>query len=242
MRRLAEFVAAWEGFSAKPYLCPAGVLTIGFGRTSGDLDNPTTRDAEFEWLMEDLERRRDRVLGLLGPAVEHLGPHQVDALTSFAYNVGLGALERSSLLKKIRQGKVEAAAREFQRWVYADGERMRGLVRRRADERELFEFGDYGRGPNDERYGMNVPKRRPGEEPVGAEPVGEPVADSAGEAVVSLGSLAGLAREAKQLADIVTAGLTPDVASVVTAMVFAGVAAFAGWRAWSKYRERRGSA
>lgn len=63
---------------------------------------------------------------------------QLDGLSSFAFNVGIEQFEESTMLKLLNAGKYEAAALEFPRWRYNDGQVMRGLVRRRASEQALF--------------------------------------------------------------------------------------------------------
>ncbi|MFH4317138.1 lysozyme, partial [Acinetobacter baumannii] len=67
-----------------------------------------------------------------------LSDRQVAALTSFAYNVGLGAFARSTLLKKLNAGDVRGAADEFLRWTRVGNRTVRGLVARRRAERDLF--------------------------------------------------------------------------------------------------------
>ena len=63
---------------------------------------------------------------------------QYDALVSFSFNLGAGALQSSTLRRKIMRGDYEGAADEFPRWVFAGGRRMVGLVRRREAKRALF--------------------------------------------------------------------------------------------------------
>ena len=68
-----------------------------------------------------------------------LEQHQFDSLLSFTYNLGAGALQASTLRKKILRHDMDGAAREFDRWVFAGGRKLAGLVRRRAAERDMFE-------------------------------------------------------------------------------------------------------
>ncbi|MBN8542806.1 MAG: lysozyme [Alphaproteobacteria bacterium] len=67
-----------------------------------------------------------------------LTQNQFDALVSFTFNLGSGALQRSTLRRKINRGEHEAAAREFSKWVFAGGKRLSGLVRRRQAEGKLY--------------------------------------------------------------------------------------------------------
>ena len=143
-----EFVAYWEGFpnDGKPYNDPVGHCTIGFGHLI-HLGNCTSADYK-QWgqlsekeakqlLRKDLEIFAQGVKEktTLWPKLEQ---HERDALISFAFNVGLGAYGSSTLLKKLNQGDKRGAAKEFPRWVYASGQKLPGLVRRREAERKMF--------------------------------------------------------------------------------------------------------
>jgi len=113
------------------------VLTIGYGHTGSDVregDRLTTYAAE-ELLLMDL-REHERAVRQL--KVAHT-QGQFDALVSFVFNVGIGRLNRSALLKVIRNGGSKAQiTREFKRWVFAGGQRMPGLVKRREWEAKRF--------------------------------------------------------------------------------------------------------
>jgi lysozyme len=83
--------------------------------------------------VDSFERRVRRLLPI------DLEQHQFDPILSFTYNLGAGALQASTLRKKILRYDMDGAAREFDRWVFAGGRKLAGLVRRRAAEREMFE-------------------------------------------------------------------------------------------------------
>jgi lysozyme len=136
--RCVEMVKHFEGFRAKPYLCPAGVPTIGYGHTEGVSlsDPPITRESAAALLEKDLAVFAAGVARMLTAPVTQ---NQFDALVSFAYNVGLGNLKRSTLLKMVNSGDRAGAAREFAKWTKAKGRELPGLVKRRAAERALFE-------------------------------------------------------------------------------------------------------
>jgi lysozyme len=87
-------------------------------------------------LAQDLAKFERGVARLCPGSVNHQG--QFDALVSFAFNVGLGNLQRSSLRMKINRGDLEDAAEEFMKWTKAAGRVLPGLVKRRNDERALF--------------------------------------------------------------------------------------------------------
>ena len=131
-------IEQFEGFEADWYADPVGVRTIGFGWTGplpDDLTPPLSRD-EARALLR-------RTVGPYAEAVREavavpLAQEQFDALVSFVYNLGPAAFRDSTLLRRINAGD-PAAAEEFDRWVYAGGRQLPGLVRRRAAERALFE-------------------------------------------------------------------------------------------------------
>jgi len=125
----------------RAYICPAGKLTIGWGHTNdhgmhfnaGSAWTQAECDAELASDMKHFEAVVDRLVKV------PLEQHQYDALVSFAYNCGEGALAGSTLLRKINAGDFEGAAREFQRWNRGGGVVLRGLVRRRASEALMFQ-------------------------------------------------------------------------------------------------------
>ncbi len=134
---LIEKLKEFEGFRRDAYRDVTGVLTIGYGHTGSDVregDRLTTYAAE-ELLLMDL-REHERAVRQL--KVAHT-QGQFDALVSFVFNVGIGRLNRSALLKVIRNGGSKAQiTREFKRWVFAGGQRMPGLVKRREWEAKRF--------------------------------------------------------------------------------------------------------
>ena len=135
---LIEKLMEMEGLRLEAYRDAAGVLTIGYGHTKGvrEGDRISAYWAK-ELLREDVEEVAKNVLSLGVARTEG----QLDALTSFAFNVGFGRLCRSTLLKTIRRrGSRNQIRRQFKRWVYADGKRLRGLEKRREWEaRRVFE-------------------------------------------------------------------------------------------------------
>lgn len=137
-----EMIADFEGFSARPYKCPAGVWTIGIGSTR-DADGkpitedhiPITREQAFNLMLNTLGQYEDAVTRYVTVAINH---NQFDALVDFAYNAGAQNLRTSTLLKKLNAGMIQGAADELSKWVYADGRILPGLVKRRIAERTLF--------------------------------------------------------------------------------------------------------
>jgi GH24 family phage-related lysozyme (muramidase) len=126
----------FEGLRLDAYLCPAGVWTIGYGSTFGVHPGDRITPAEAETLLiKDLDQFEKGVAKLVKVP---LSTNQFSALVSFAYNLGLGALEESTLLRVLNKGDYQAAANELLRWDKANGVPLAGLTRRRKAERELF--------------------------------------------------------------------------------------------------------
>ena len=127
----------YEGFYAEPYNCPAGIKTIGFGRTSGNLTDKTTEDAETIWLNQRVLLIDDTINALVKP---HLSRYQMAALISFIYNVGPNAFANSTLLELINKQDLNASA-QFLRWTKAADVRLTGLAKRRTTEFLMYECG-----------------------------------------------------------------------------------------------------
>ena len=126
----------FEGLRLKAYKDAAGVPTIGYGHTH----NVRMGDRITSWyakdlLSEDIAYFEDQVKELDVARTEG----QLDALVSFAFNLGIDRLKKSTLLKVIREGGSKSQIkREFKRWVYADGKKLKGLERRREWETKRF--------------------------------------------------------------------------------------------------------
>lgn len=132
-----DFIRRYERFSGKTYTCPAGRPTIGYGhviKPGERFPETITVEQASRLLARDLDTI-EIYLSALFPAAPQ---HQFDALASFAFNCGLGALDRSTLLKMLRQGDMAGAADQFLRWDKVGGQPLAGLTRRRQDERALF--------------------------------------------------------------------------------------------------------
>lgn len=140
MKKLLELVKHFEGCSLTAYKDPAGIWTIGYGETEGV--KPDMKISQFmaDYLLKkQLEGLYSAVISLTGNC---LANHQVEALCSFAYNVGLGALKKSTLLKRIlADAPAEEITRQFMRWTTAKGKELPGLVRRRKAEAHFFHTG-----------------------------------------------------------------------------------------------------
>lgn len=129
-------IQEFEGLRLTAYKCPAGVWTIGHGHTKGVKMGQTITKAQAETLLRgDLLPCENYVRGLN----LELTQGQFDALVDFCFNLGTAALQRSTLLQKIRTKADELTIRnEFAKWVNAGGVRLQGLVKRRAWEADRF--------------------------------------------------------------------------------------------------------
>jgi lysozyme len=134
----AELIAGFEGFVGHPYRDAVGVWTIGFGHTHGvgPGSRPITRQQALELLRRDLDSEYGRPVNALGLP---LNQNQFDALVSFVYNCGPGAIAASTTIgKRLRARDWRGAADALLAWDKAGGRVLLGLTRRRRAERSLF--------------------------------------------------------------------------------------------------------
>ena len=134
-------IKEFEGLSLKPYKCPGGYNTIGYGHVIKN----TTEDALFKngidaseaetLLLNDMNIANQALIRLVSVP---LNSHQRAALVSFVFNVGSGAFQASTLRQKLNRGEYNPAAEQFLKWIHGGGRQLPGLVRRRHAERELF--------------------------------------------------------------------------------------------------------
>lgn len=135
-------IAQSEGLETVAYLCPAGVWTIGWGETDGvHPGDKCTKEQADQWLLEDLQDRTQQILKLC--KVEP-SPNELGALTSLAYNIGMGGLAKSTVLRQHNAGNKQAASRAFGLWNKAKDpgtgqlRELAGLTARRAREAALY--------------------------------------------------------------------------------------------------------
>ena len=136
-----DLICGFEGKRLVAYDDGVGVWTIGFGTTiypngikvkKGD----TCTEAQAkEYMAHDLKKFE---LAVNGAVNIPLNQNQFDALVSLAYNIGTGAFNKSTLVKKLNAGDIRGAADQFDVWINAGGKRMQGLVNRRAREKALY--------------------------------------------------------------------------------------------------------
>jgi lysozyme len=132
----ADLIKKYEGFKLTAYLCPANVWTIGWGHTGNVKKGQVITQAQADALFDkDIQRFVDAVNQAVKVEVTQ---NQFDALVSFAYNCGVGALQKSTLLEYVNKRQFSKAAAEFDRWTKGKGKVLPGLVRRRDEEQALF--------------------------------------------------------------------------------------------------------
>jgi len=132
-----SLIKSSEGVVLKVYLDAVGLPTIGYGhliKTGEHFTTITLQEAE-DLLRKDLVQFENGVNKLVTVA---LNQNQFDALVSFAFNLGVGNLASSTLLKKLNSGDYKGAANEFGRWNKASGRVLSGLTTRRQNEMNLF--------------------------------------------------------------------------------------------------------
>ena len=138
-----NLVKQFEGFYSKPYLCPSQVPTIGYGSILYEngkkvtLNDPAiTEERAIELMRWELNKKAIEVDAMTTDAINQ---YQFDALVSFAYNCGSGALKGSTLLKRVNANPNDPTIKDaFLMWVKADGKTLKGLVNRRNAEANLY--------------------------------------------------------------------------------------------------------
>jgi lysozyme len=131
-----------EGWRENPYLCPAGVPTIGYGSTVYEdgtpvkLSDPAITEERGKELVN--AHFKKSVYPAISLVKVPLSQNQFDALCDIVYNIGIGNFSKSTLLKKVNAADWEGAAAEFKKWNMGGGKVLPGLVRRREKEAKLF--------------------------------------------------------------------------------------------------------
>lgn len=140
----ADLCRRFEGVRLRPYLCPAGVATIGIGSTRYEdgravllSDPPVSLERAEALLMHELEQRY--LTGVLRACPRLAGEsRRLGAAVDWAYNLGVGAFQGSTFRRALSAGDWPWAARECRRWTKAGGRELAGLVARRATEAALI--------------------------------------------------------------------------------------------------------
>lgn len=142
MNRGIPIIRKYEGLKLNAYICPAGHATIGWGSrfyengSKVQMGDKITIDRADRLLFDIVQKFEISVRGLIK---KPLNENQIGALTSFAFNVGVGSLKSSTLLKKVNANPDDLTIRnEFLRWTKAGGKQLKGLVARREAEADLY--------------------------------------------------------------------------------------------------------
>lgn len=135
-----NLIKKYEGLSLKAYKATPSeqYYTIGYGHYGSDVrsDETITKNEADTLLKADVKRFEDGVTNLVKVKINQ---NQFDALVSFAYNLGLMNLKSSDLLKYLNNGDYVSASNEIPKWCHAGGKVLNGLVKRRKEEKELFD-------------------------------------------------------------------------------------------------------
>lgn len=124
-----------EGLRLEAYLCPAKVWTIGYGHTGDVKQGDKISKHQAEVILEhDLERFEMAVSNL----ARNCNANQFSAFVSLAFNIGVDAFSKSTLLKRHNADAPNAAAAQFSKWIHGGGKVLPGLVKRRAAEAALY--------------------------------------------------------------------------------------------------------
>jgi lysozyme len=138
-----NLIKKYEGLSLKPYKCPAGLATIGYGATyypngiKVKLTDKPISEYEASTMLSNMLRHYEQ--GVDSYTRDDITQGQFDALVSFAYNCGLGNLKSSTLLKKVNANPNDPSIRqEFLKWNKGGGKALAGLTKRRTEEANLY--------------------------------------------------------------------------------------------------------
>lgn len=137
-QRGIDLIKEFEGFRPTVYLCPGGVYTIGYGHTRGvEVGDMCTREEAEEYLKEDLRDAEEMVEHLVNVPLKQ---HQFDALVSLIYNIGASNFYSSTIREVINSQSedIEEYRNAWMMWVKSKKKVLKGLIRRRTAEFELF--------------------------------------------------------------------------------------------------------
>jgi len=137
-----DLIKQFEGFESKAYVCPAGVVTIGYGATywldgskivKGQTIDITKATELLKTMLSSYNKSVDSMTR------DDISQNQFNALVSFAYNCGINALKGSTLLKKVNINPNDISIKdEFKKWNKANGKALQGLTNRRIAESNMY--------------------------------------------------------------------------------------------------------
>lgn len=137
---LLAMIRKFEGLRLKPYRCPAGIPTIGYGHTGPDvrMDMKPISEADAEAMLRSDADAFYRAAGKLSPLLWLEGDAKHSAIADFCFNMGTTRYKASTLKRRIDAGDWHGAAEELQKWVWGGGKKLPGLIARRAAEAALL--------------------------------------------------------------------------------------------------------
>jgi lysozyme len=138
-----DFIKDWEGCKLTAYLDGGNVWTIGIGHTKTAKEGMVITMEEAIVLFKEDCSPIEKCLNDGKTVIVSLSQKNYDALCSFSFNLGLGALKKSTLLKCLNAGNYDDAAKEFLKWCKDNGKFIEGLHKRRVAESTVFKGGEY---------------------------------------------------------------------------------------------------
>ena len=134
-------IKKFEGCRLESYRCSANVLTIGYGHTGGVQENDVISQPEADKLLEEDIAKFEKYVN--DNVIVELNQSQFDALVAWTFNLGVGNLRQSTMLRKLNEGDYQSVPSEMNRWNKAGGKTLDGLIRRRKAEGLLFESKEW---------------------------------------------------------------------------------------------------
>lgn len=135
-QRGLELIGNAESCRTQPYMCPANVLTVGIGSTTNVQRGKTYTHEEIAYMWVSDIKAAEKCVNLYANG-KAMNDNQFSAITSFAFNAGCGNLQTSTLARYANRQQWGEMCGQLNRWVYANGKKLNGLVKRRADEHKL---------------------------------------------------------------------------------------------------------
>lgn len=233
-----DLIKQFEGFRAHAYLDPVGVWTIGYGFTRGVQPGVTMTLAQAEARL--ITELLSYEAAVMAACTVRPNQHQFDALCSLAWNIGAGAVARSSVIRAHNRGDFQSAARAFGLWNRAGGREWPGLTRRRAAEAALYlepvpglvrRVADAAVPP---AWADHVPPPPAQDMPQAVDPesslTASPINRAASAAATTAAGLGALSQIKDSLADL-QGWLVPALALTVVAL--------AGYIVWQRWQQRQ---
>lgn len=236
-RRGVSLIKEFEGFYPNAYRDPVGIWTIGYGFIEGVQEGDTISRAQAEARLKRELKKYE--MGVLAACKVPPNQHEFDALVSFAFNVGVAGMGKSSVVKAHNRGDKLAAARAFALWNKAGGKVWAGLTRRRAAEAALYLEPVAEVAP-----AASAPASAPMPQPLMPQAV-EPETGMAGSTINRASAIAGGAASVAAVSEVLTAvnqvksGVEALEAWLVPVLLVA-VVGLCAYIVWQRLKQREG--